>query len=164
MQCAPSCAASSAFRRAGAQALGGRALQPPDMCARHIVVPGRRLQPRLPPRTPKDLRTAWLLLLLRTEPSYGYMLRRELGARGLDVEPGSLYRSLRELENDGLITSRWMDPAAGPRARVYTITKEGRRSLDLLAAAIALARDAQMAFLTAYGRPGSGSAVSPAPG
>lgn len=104
----------------------------------------------LPPRTPKDLRAAWLLLLLRAEPSYGYVLRRELGERGFDVDPGTLYRTLRELERDGLITSRWMEPAAGPRARVYTITAEGRRRLDVLAAAIEFARAAQNVFLAAY--------------
>jgi PadR family transcriptional regulator PadR len=113
-------------------------------------MPGRRLQPGIPPRLPKDLRTAWLLLLLRAEPSYGYVLRRELGARGLEIEPGTLYRSLRELEGDGLITSRWMDPGAGPRARVYTITPAGERNLHVLAAAIETARDTQMAFMTAY--------------
>jgi DNA-binding PadR family transcriptional regulator len=116
-------------------------------------VPRPRQQPRLPPHIPKDLRTAWLLLLLRDEPSYGYVLRRALSARGLDVEPGTLYRGLRELERDGLITSQWMEPAAGPRARVYTITRDGHRSLDLLAAAIDLARGAQVAFLEAYGEP-----------
>jgi PadR family transcriptional regulator PadR len=99
---------------------------------------------------PKDLRIAWLLLLLRTEPSYGYVLRRELSERGLEVEPGSLYRSLRELERDAFISSRWVEPAAGPRARVYTITPSGERSLDVLAAAIELARDAQKGFLAAY--------------
>ncbi len=111
-------------------------------------MPGRRQL--LPPRIPKDLRTAWLLLLLRSEPSYGYVLRRELSERGLEIEPGSLYRSLRELESDGLITSHWMEPAAGPRARHYTLTPEGQRALGLLAAAIEGARDAQGAFLAAY--------------
>jgi PadR family transcriptional regulator PadR len=113
-------------------------------------MPGRRPQPGIPPRLPKDLRTAWLLLLLRAEPSYGYVLRRELGARGLEIEPGNLYRSLRELERDGLITSRWMDPGAGPRARVYTITPDGERNLDVLAAAIETARDTHAGFLAAY--------------
>jgi DNA-binding PadR family transcriptional regulator len=113
-------------------------------------MPGRRLQPGIPPRLPKDLRTAWLLLLLRAEPSYGYELRRKLGARGLEIEPGTLYRSLRELERDGLITSRWMDPAAGPRARVYTITPNGERNLAVLAAAIETARDTHAEFLAAY--------------
>jgi len=105
----------------------------------------------MPSPISKDLRTAWLLLLLRDAPSYGYVLRRELSARGVEVEAGTLYRSLRELERNALISSRWMDPAAGPRARVYTITAGGRASLDELVAAIELARAAQGAFLAAYG-------------
>jgi PadR family transcriptional regulator PadR len=124
-------------------------------------VSGRRLHPRVPPRTPKDLRTAWLLQLLRTEPGYGYMLRQALGARGHDIEPGSLYRSLRDLERDGLITSQWLDPAAGPRARLYTITSRGLRSLEVLAAAIEQSRKAQLAFLIAYEQPAPEPADAP---
>lgn len=112
---------------------------------------GRRTQPRLPPRLPKDLRTAWLLLLVRSEPSYGYVLRRELADRGLEIEPGTLYRALRELEGDSLITSRWMEPAGGPRSRVYTLTADGARYLDVLADSISDSRDSQVAFLRAYG-------------
>ena len=100
-----------------------------------------------------------MLLLLRDAPSYGYVLRRELSARGLDVEPGTLYRSLRELERDALIRSKWMEPAAGPRARVYTITPDGHACLGALASAITLARDGQVAFLEAYAEP-----RAPAPG
>jgi PadR family transcriptional regulator PadR len=122
-------------------------------------VPERRLEPGRPPRIPKELRTAWLLLLLRAAPSYGYVLRRALSARGMEVEPGSVYRSLRELERDDLISSRWVEPAAGPRARVYTVTPGGERCLDVLAAAIELARDAQEGFLEAYGE----AAQAPAP-
>jgi DNA-binding PadR family transcriptional regulator len=122
-------------------------------------VPGRPLEPSLPQRIPKDLRTAWLLLLLRAEPSYGYMLRRALSERGLEVEPGSLYRSLRELERDAFISSRWVEPAAGPRARVYTTTPGGERCLDVLATTIELARDAQEGFLAAYRE----TAPAPAP-
>jgi DNA-binding PadR family transcriptional regulator len=124
-------------------------------------VPGRRQQPRLPPPIPKDLRTAWLLLLLRAEPSYGYMLRRALAERGLEVDAGTVYRSLRELERDGLITSRWFEPAAGPRARVYTITPDGLATLDLLAASIELTREAQATFLAAYRRPPARTPAAP---
>jgi DNA-binding PadR family transcriptional regulator len=118
-----------------------------------VLVSGRRLELRVPPRIPKDLRTAWLLFLLRSNPTYGYVLRRELSLRGLEIEPGSLYRSLRELERDGLITSHWMDPAGGPRARVYTLTQKGQAALAGLASAIELARDTQSAFLAAYTQP-----------
>ncbi len=114
---------------------------------------GRHLEPHISSRTPKDLRTAWLLLLLRAEPSYGYVLRRALHERGIDVEAGSVYRSLRELERDAFISSRWAEPGPGPRARVYTITPAGERCLGLLAATIELARAAQDGFLAAYREP-----------
>ena len=114
------------------------------------VAPGPQRPHR--PRLPKDLRTAWLLLLLRSEPSYGYVLRRELSARGLDVEAGTLYRTLRELEGEGLISSDWRDPAGGPRSRVYTVTSEGERVLAGLALSIEQLRSAQAMFLSAYDR------------
>jgi DNA-binding PadR family transcriptional regulator len=87
------------------------------------------------------------------------VLRRALSERGLEVEPGSLYRCLRELERDACINSRWVEPAAGPRARVYTITLGGERCLEVLAATIELARDAQDGFLEAYRE----AAPAPAP-
>ena len=123
-------------------------------------MPGRRQQPRLPPPIPKHVRTAWLLLLLRDAPSYGYVLRRALHERGLDIEPGTLYRTLRELERDALIASHWTEPAAGPRARVYTLTADGGACLDTLAGGIALARASQTAFLDAYA---GGPPLTPGP-
>ena len=124
----------------------------------------RRRQPRLPPRLPKDLRTAWLLLLLRVEPSYGYVLRQELAARGLEIEPGTLYRALRELEGDSLISSRWAESSGGPRSRVYTITAEGERCLNVLAETIAVARDSQVAFLAEFDHASETQGPDNAPG
>lgn len=96
----------------------------------------------------KDLRTAWLLLLLHDGASYGYELRRELVARAGQLDPAVMYRSLRDMERNGLITSHWMASQAGPRRRVYDITPAGRRELVQIAAAITGARDAQTAFLS----------------
>lgn len=95
----------------------------------------------------KDLRTAWLLLMLRDGESYGYELRRELVARAGELDPAVMYRSLRDMERNGLITSRWMSSHSGPRRRVYDITTRGRGELERIADAIATARDAQTAFL-----------------
>jgi len=113
-------------------------------------VSGRRFNPRTPPSPPKELRTAWLLLLLRAASGYGYVLRRELSDRGIEVEPGALYRSLRELESDGLIASRWMTRGAGPRARVYTLTPAGRGHLEILRGTLKRSMKAQEAFQAAY--------------
>jgi DNA-binding PadR family transcriptional regulator len=123
-------------------------------------VSGRRIHPSRTPRISKDLRTAWLLLLLRAKPSYGYVLRRELQERGLEVDAGSLYRSLRELEGDGLISSRWRAPSAGPRSRIYTLTEKGHRALVVLASAIELGREVRDEFLAAYGPPDDPAAAA----
>lgn len=93
--------------------------------------------------------------MLRDEPGYGYVLRRELRRRGFEVEPGTLYRTLRELEAEGLIESRWMDPAAGPRSRVCNITPAGRDKLKDLATEIEVERDRRLAFLNAYAQASS---------
>ncbi len=95
----------------------------------------------------KDLRTAWLLLMLRDGASYGYELRRELGARAGKLDPAVMYRSLRDMESGGLITSNWMQSHSGPRRRVYDLTQAGRRELVQIAATVAVTRDAQSAFL-----------------
>ena len=109
------------------------------MCHDHILA------------THKDFRTGWLLLLLRDGASYGYELRRELRERGLNLDPAVMYRTLRVMETAGLISSRWMHSGAGPRRRVYRLTAAGRSELARIADEVGEARDAQTAFLEAYG-------------
>jgi len=94
--------------------------------------------------------TAWLLLLLDTGASYGYELRRELDAHRLLVDPSVLYRSLRKLERDGSVESRWMKSDAGPRRRFYRLTAKGRRELDDIAALIVEIRDVNDMFVLAH--------------
>lgn len=97
-----------------------------------------------------ELRAAWLLLLLAGRASYGYELRHELDGRDVHIDPATLYRLLRKLEHTGWLESRWMNPAAGPRRRLYRVTAAGRRNLDELAERITQARDAHGDFLRAY--------------
>lgn len=100
----------------------------------------------------KDFRTAWLLLLLRDGSSYGYELRRELTAREMHVDPAVMYRTLRDMESSGLITSHWMASENGPRRRVYDLTSEGREELVRIAGTIEQERNVQSEFLTAFER------------
>lgn len=102
----------------------------------------------------KDFRTAWLLLLIRGGPSYGYDLRKELGRRAQAIEPAVMYRSLRGMERDGLIVSRWVRSEAGPARRVYHITEAGHAELGRIATAVAVAREAHDALLAALDEPG----------
>jgi len=100
----------------------------------------------------KDFRTAWLLLLLRDGSSYGYELRRALGERAMRLDAAVMYRSLRNMESAGLISSRWVTSETGPRRRVYDISAAGLEELARIAASVERSRDVQNEFLHAYGR------------
>jgi poly-beta-hydroxybutyrate-responsive repressor len=93
-----------------------------------------------------------LLLLLRERPTHGYELLEELPAFTGEarVDMGNLYRILRALEEDGLVTSRWEAGAPGPARRTYELTDEGRRLLDEWAAALRRSRTRIDAFLDRY--------------
>ena len=103
-----------------------------------------------PLRPHKELMTAWLLLLLDGGATYGYDLRRELDAHQLSIDPSILYRTLRKLERDGWVESRWMRSVAGPRRRFYRLTPEGRRTLDEMAELITSIRDFHDTFIQAH--------------
>ena len=72
-----------------------------------------------------------LLLLLAEGPSHGYELLeqvRRLGIKG--AEPGGLYRYLRSMEKEELVSSWWEPSQAGPARRTYVLTDQGRNALD----------------------------------
>jgi PadR family transcriptional regulator PadR len=72
------------------------------------------------------------LVLLRGEYSYGYQLMERL-ATDFDFEQinaGTLYRTLRQLEKEGLCESRWETSEGGPARRMYYITEVGQAYLD----------------------------------
>ncbi|MDQ3855855.1 MAG: helix-turn-helix transcriptional regulator, partial [Chloroflexota bacterium] len=57
---------------------------------------------------PRSWLTPYLLILLRSWQGYGYELVRQLAMFGFGwVDPGSVYRALRELEGDGYVVSQW---------------------------------------------------------
>ncbi len=69
-----------------------------------------------------------ILLALRRKPSYGYELIQEIARYGFiegQTPPGMVYRHLRQIEEDGLVTSEWDTGEAGPAKRVYSLTAEG---------------------------------------
>ena len=73
-----------------------------------------------------------LLLLLFDQDGYGYGLIEQLtdfGFTGEDLNIGSLYRTLRKLEDQTLVSSVWEVASGGPKRRVYTITERGKFEL-----------------------------------
>src|SRR3954462_7855471 len=93
-----------------------------------------------------------LLLLLRERPLHGYELLDRLPELGVEgrVDIGNLYRLLRALEDEGLVTSEWSAELPGPAKRTYELTAEGRRVLDKWAEALQRADQTITSFLERY--------------
>ncbi len=71
-----------------------------------------------------------LLLMLRQWSSYGYALMEKMSTFGLAaMNPGTFYRTLRQMEKDGMVSSKWDTSEGGPARRVYSITDAGEAYL-----------------------------------
>jgi len=101
--------------------------------------PGRALS-RLEP---------WLLLLLAESPAHGYELLERLQAlpEAPSADRGHLYRTLRRLEEQGLVTAAWQMPQAGPARHTYSLTADGLQALDAWAGHIRAALTRLEVFL-----------------
>ena len=74
-----------------------------------------------------------LLLLLAEKDTHGYELYDKLGQFGFNpdcLDSSIIYRDLREMEEQGLITSNWDENSKGPRRRVYRIVEDGKQTLQ----------------------------------
>ena len=93
-----------------------------------------------------------LLVLLRDGETHGYELADALSAMAPDdpVDLGNLYRLLRGLEAEGLVSSRWRDDLPGHAKRTYELTPAGRALLDDWAVALERAEHTIAAFLRRY--------------
>ena len=80
-----------------------------------------------------------ILLAMADEAVHGYAILKALDARGVRVAASLLYRKIRRLMEDGLV-SETGGPADlspdDPRRRYYTLTADGRAVLQAEAARI----------------------------
>ena len=75
-----------------------------------------------------------LLMGLYLKSSYGYELIQQIQRYGFiegQAPPGMIYRHLRQLEEDGLVSSEWETAGTGPAKRVYQITSDGEEVLRI---------------------------------
>jgi transcriptional regulator len=75
-----------------------------------------------------------ILKALSLEPMHGFGIARriEQTSRGVfKVNAGSLLTAFQRLERGGLIDADWRQTDKGRRAKYYTLTRAGRRQLDL---------------------------------
>jgi len=73
-----------------------------------------------------------LLILLKGKPSHGYDLIEKMDEfpfSDISPDPGAVYRTLRNMEQEGLVKSTWETKGTGPAKRIYEITHEGEERL-----------------------------------
>jgi PadR family transcriptional regulator, regulatory protein PadR len=71
------------------------------------------------------------LVTLREKSSHGYELMERIEEFGFEeINPGTVYRTLRQMENEGLCNSEWETSGMGPACRVYSVTDSGAARLD----------------------------------
>ena len=103
------------------------------------------------PTLPRNFLRSCLLLLLREQAAHGYELLERLQAFGFDrSDPGGLYRTLRALEDDGLVRSAWEKSETGPDRRIYELTRAGGEELHGQAKMLAAGVDVMESFLSRY--------------
>ncbi len=104
---------------------------------------------------PRNWLVPVILLTLREWSSYGYELMERTAAFGFEaMNPGTLYRTLRQMEKDGVVESKWETSRGGPARRMYTITDAGEAYLDFWADALEQYRRNMDTFFSLYtGRP-----------
>jgi PadR family transcriptional regulator PadR len=77
------------------------------------------------------------MLILKTlslQPMHGFGIARRIEqvSRGtFKVNPGSLLTALKRLERAGWLDAEWRDTENSRRAKFYSLTRPGRRQLEL---------------------------------
>jgi len=101
---------------------------------------------------PSNVLVPVMLMALRQWNSYGYELMAKTANFWEEaINPGTLYRTLRQMENNGDIESTWDTTKAGPARRMYSITEAGEATLALWMAALEQYQRNTDAFLRLYG-------------
>ena len=100
---------------------------------------------------PRNWLVPVVLVTLREWNSYGYELMERLTAFGFEaMNPGTLYRTLRQMEKEGLCVSKWETSKGGPARRVYSITEAGEAYLDFWAESLEQYRHTMDTFFRLY--------------
>jgi transcriptional regulator len=87
---------------------------------------------------PSDLLQGTLdLLILKSlarEPLHGWGIAKKIQSLSdevLSVQQGSLYPALHRLEQQGWVDSDWKNTELGRSAKFYSLTRDGRKQLEV---------------------------------
>jgi len=102
------------------------------------------------------------LVVLQEQSYHGYELMERLSEFGFEeINPGTMYRTLRQMEKEGLCESAWetSKSSRGPARRVYLVTEAGEAHLASWAEGCKKYQQVMDSFFRAYG--GSSSPYAP---
>jgi DNA-binding PadR family transcriptional regulator len=112
----------------------------------------------------------FVLMLLAGGSAHGYAITsqlEELGITGGAVDVGQVYRTLRDLEAAGHVTSTWSNEPVGPQRRDYELTEGGYAALDEWAAIMKerarLVAEFDARYLEWVARPRRAGTLAPSP-
>ncbi|MGH9128178.1 MAG: PadR family transcriptional regulator [Acidimicrobiales bacterium] len=104
------------------------------------------------PTTGRSLRIA-LLVLLKKRGDHGYELYRRMQVMGYTLPNATrIYRLLRTMESEGLVSASWELSERGPARRTYTLNPDGDRYLRTWVPSVLAERDALKQVLALYRR------------
>jgi PadR family transcriptional regulator PadR len=75
-----------------------------------------------------------ILNTLSLQPMHGFGIARRIEqvSRGVfKVNPGSLFTALQRLERGGLVSSEWHQSENARQAKYYSLTRAGRKQLEV---------------------------------
>src|SRR6266581_4913523 len=75
-----------------------------------------------------------ILQMLSLEPAHGYAIAQRLqqiSRSVIQVNQGSLYPALHRLENRRLLAAEWKPSDTGRESKIYRLTRQGRKALDV---------------------------------
>lgn len=88
--------------------------------------PGQQPEQEVRPRLHGEMLSTSLLAFLKNWNAYGYQLTQQLAQAGLpEFDSGTVYRTLRQLEKSGFVSSAWDTSESGPARRMYSLTAAG---------------------------------------
>ena len=70
---------------------------------------------------------AFILLTIAKEPTHGLGILNKMESSVPEnrLDTAIVYRTLKDLEKDGYVSSTWEDSGSGPKRKVYSITDSG---------------------------------------
>ena len=81
----------------------------------------------------KGILEGCILAIIEREAVYGYTLSKRLHEHGLtEISEGTIYPVLLRLQKNGYIVGEMRPSDAGPNRKYYSITTEGKKSLETI--------------------------------